>query len=173
VIEEIFRKYLEIKSIDYLNEVEKPTGSYSLNLIEPKDFQLNKFLYKQIGKKYHWIDRLAWTDKNWIAYVSNKNLITYLLRNNDNLVGYFELIFNGEKQEIEIAYFGILEEYFGKKLGGFLLTEAIKKSFSLNAKRVWVHTCSLDHKNALKNYLSRGMTVFKSEILKKEITQFI
>ena len=63
----------------------------------------------------------------------------------------------------------ILEEYFGKKLGGFLLTEAIKKSFSLNAKRVWVHTCSLDHKNALKNYLSRGMTVFKSEILKKEI----
>ena len=169
MIEEIFRKYLEIKSIDYLNEVEKPTGSYSLNLIEPKDFQLNKFLYKQIGKKYHWIDRLAWTDKNWIAYVSNKNLITYLLKNNDDLVGYYELIFNGEKQEIEIAYFGILEEYFGKKLGGFLLTEAIKKSFSLNAKRVWVHTCSLDNKNALKNYLSRGMTIFKSEILKTKI----
>ena len=117
MIEEIFRKYLEIKSIDYLNEVEKPSHSYSLNLIEPKDFQLNKFLYIQIGKKYHWIDRLAWTDKNWIAYVSNKNLITYLLKNNDNLVGYYELIFNGERQEIEIAYFGILEEYFGKKLG--------------------------------------------------------
>jgi len=173
VIEEIFRKYLEIKSIDYLNEVEKPSHSYLLNLIEPKDFQLNKFLYKQIGKKYHWIDRLVWTDKNWIAYVCNKSLKTYLLKNNDNLVGYFELIFNGEKQETEIAYFGILEEYFGKKLGGFLLTEAIKKSFSLNTKRVWVHTCSLDHKNALKNYLSRGMTVFKSEILKIEIAQFI
>ncbi len=169
MIEEIFRKYLEIKSIDYLNEVEKPSKSYSLNLIEPKDFQLNKFLYKQIGKKYHWIDRLAWTDKNWIAYVSNKNLITYLLKNNDNLVGYFELIFNGERQEIEIAYFGILEEYFGKKLGGFLLTEAIKKSFSLNAKRVWVHTCSLDHQNALNNYLARGMTIFKSEVIKREI----
>ena len=94
MIEEIFRKYLEIKSIHYLNEVTKPSHSYSLNLIEPEDFQLNKFLYKQIGKKYHWIDRLAWTDKNWIAYVSNKNLITYLLKNNDNLVGYFELIFN-------------------------------------------------------------------------------
>ena len=75
MIEEIFRKYLEIKSIDYLNEVQKPSHSYSLNLIEPKDFQLNKFLYKQIGKKYHWMDRLVWTDKNWIAYVSNKNLI--------------------------------------------------------------------------------------------------
>ena len=169
MIEEIFRKYLEIKSIDYLNEVEKPSKSYSLNLIEPKDFQLNKFFYKQIGKKYHWIDRLAWTDKNWIAYVSNKNLITYLLKNNDNLVGYFELIFNGEKQETEIAYFGILEEYFGKKLGGFLLSEAIKESFILGATRVWVHTCSLDHQNALKNYLSRGMKIFKSKILKRKI----
>ena len=166
MIEEIFRKYLEIKSIDYLNEVEKPSHSYLLNLIEPKDFQLNKFLYKQIGKKYHWIDRLAWTDKNWIAYVSNKNLITYLLKNNDNLVGYFELIFNGEKQEIEIAYFGILEEYFGKKLGGYLLSEAIKKSFSLGVNRIWLHTCSLDHENALKNYLSRGMKIFKAESLK-------
>ena len=139
MIEEIFRKYLEIKSIDYLNEVEKPSSSYSLNLIEPKDFQLNKFLYKQIGKKYHWIDRLAWTDKNWIAYVSNKNLITYLLKNNDNLVGYFELIFNGEKQETEIAYFGILEEYFGKKLGGFLLTEAIKIFFIKCKKSLGAH----------------------------------
>ena len=169
MIEEIFRKYLEIKSIDYLNQVQKPSKSYSLNLIEPKDFQLNKFLYKQIGKKYHWIDRLAWTDKNWIAYVSNKNLITYLLKNNDNLVGYFELIFNGEKQETEIAYFGILEDYFGKKLGGFLLTEAIKKSFLVGAKRVWVHTCSLDHQNALKNYLARGMIIFKSETIKRKI----
>ena len=169
MIEEIFRKYLEIKSINDLNEVQKPPSSYSLNLIETKDFQLNKLLYKQIGKKYRWIDRLTWTDQNWISYVSNKNLITYFLKNNDDLVGYYELILNKEKQESEIAYFGILEEYFGKKLGGFLLTEAIKKSFLLNTKRVWVHTCSLDHENALKNYLSRGMTVFKSEILKKEI----
>ena len=169
MIEEIFRKYLEIKSINDLNEVQKPPSSYSLNLIETKDFQLNNLLYKQIGKNYRWIDRLTWTDQNWISYVSNKNLITYFLKNNDDLVGYYELILDKEKKEIEIAYFGILEEYFEKKIGGFLLTEAIKKSFSLKVKRVWVHTCSLDHKNALKYYLARGMTVFKSEILKKEI----
>ena len=169
MIEEVFRKYLEIKSINDLNEVQIPSKNYSLNLIELKDFQLNKFFYKEIGKKCYWVDRLAWTDQNWIEYVSNKNLITYILKNNDNLVGYCEIILNKKKQESEIAYFGILEEYFGKKLGGFFLTEAIKKSFSLNAKRVWLHTCSLDHKNALNNYLARGMKVFKSEIQKKEI----
>ena len=169
MIEEIFRKYLEIKSINDLNEAQRPSNNYSLNLIELKDFQLNKFFYKEIGKKCHWVDRLAWTDQNWIEYVSNKNLLTNILKNNGNLVGYCEIILNKEKEESEIAYFGILDEYFGKKLGGFFLTEAIKKSFSLNVKRVWVHTCSLDHKNALKNYLARGMKVFKSEIQKKEI----
>ena len=64
---------------------------------------------------------------------------------------------------------GILKEFRGLKLGSILLHHAIFQSFKLNAKRIWVHTCSLDHKNALKNYLARGMTVFKSEILKKEI----
>jgi len=59
-----------------------------------------------------------------------------------------------------------LEEYQNKKLGSFLLSEAIKKSFNENIKRVWLHTCSLDHKNALKNYLARGMKIFKSETVK-------
>ena len=52
-----------------------------------------------------------------------------------------------------------------KKLGSYLLSEAIKKSFEKNTKRVWVHTCTLDHKHALNNYLSRGMKVYKTEIL--------
>ena len=169
MIEEIFRKYLEIKSINDLNEVQRPSNSYSLNLIEPEDFQLNKYLYKKIGRKYQWIDRLVWSDQNWIAYVSNKKLLTYVLKKNNDLVGYYELIFDKEKKATEIAYFGILEEYFGKKLGGFLLSEAIKESFILGATRVWVHTCSLDHQNALKNYLSRGMKIFKSKILKRKI----
>ena len=169
MIEEISRKYLEIKSINYLKEVQKPSKNFSLSFTKLNDFQLNKFFYKQIGKKYYWIDRLIWTDQNWTNYVSDKNLSTYVLKNGEDLVGYYELIFDEKRQEVEIAYLGVLEEYFGKKLGGFLLSDAIKKSFFLGAKRVWVHTCSLDHRNAFKNYLSRGMKVFKSEILKREI----
>ena len=162
---EISRKYLEIKSIKDLKESEYPGKKYTLNLIDKKNFQLNKFLYKQIGKKYRWIDRLEWTDQKWINYVSSKNLLTFILKNKEDVVGYFELIVHYNKKEVEIAYFGILEEYFGKKLGGYLLSEAIKNSFLLGSSRIWVHTCTLDHKNALKNYLARGMKIFKSEIL--------
>ena len=85
------------------------------------------------------------------------------------MVGYFELNLNEEKKEAEIVYLGILQEYYGKKIGAFLLSEAIQKSFSLNSQRVWVHTCSLDHKHALKNYISRGLKIFKTETLKVEI----
>jgi GNAT superfamily N-acetyltransferase len=165
VIKEIYRKYLEIKSPDDFKEVIKPSENYSVKLVNPKDFQLNKFFYKNIGKKHKWVDRLVWTDQDWIDYVSKKKLSTYILKEKEELVGYFELIFYQDIRELEIAYLGILEEYLGKKLGGYLLSEAIKKSFSLGATRTWVHTSSLDHKNALKNYLARGMKIFKSETL--------
>ena len=163
--EKIFRKYLEIKNHKDFKEVIKPSDNYSIELIDPKDFQLNKFFYKNIGKNYQWVDRLVWTDLNWIDYVSNEKLFTYILKDQDEIAGYFELLLNQNNKETEIVYFGILKEYFGKKLGGYLLSEAIKQSFRMNFLRVWVHTCSLDHKNALRNYLSRGMKVFKSETL--------
>ena len=164
--EEVKRNYLEINSLTDLQESKKPSEDYIVDLIEPTDFQLNKFFYKNIGKKHKWIDRLIWTEEQWIKYVSNKNVKTFVLKNKKDLVGFFELIIHFEKKEVEIAYFGILEEYQNKKLGSFLLSHAIKKSFQQNVEKVWLHTCSLDHKNALNNYLSRGMKIFKSEIVK-------
>ena len=164
--EEVKRSYLEINSLKDLQESEKPSDDYIVKLIEPTDFQLNKFFYKNIGKKHKWVDRLIWTEEQWIKYVSNKNVKTFVLKNKNDLVGFFELIIHSERKEVEIAYFGILEEYQNKKIGAYLLSDAIKKSFQENVERVWLHTCSLDHKNALNNYLSRGMKIFKSEIVK-------
>ena len=163
--EEVKRNYLEINSLQDLNEKKKPSEDYYLSLIDPINFQLNKFFYKTIGKNHKWVDRLSWTEEKWINYVSSKNTKTYVLKYRIDLVGFFELIFHPEKNETEIAYFGILKEFQNKKLGSYLLSEAIKKSFSNNVKRVWVHTCSLDHRNALNNYISRGMKIFKTETL--------
>ena len=163
--EKILRNYLELRTIGDFKEVKKPLENYSIELVEPKDFQLNKFFYKNIGKNCQWIDRLVWTDFDWTKHISDEKLSTHILKNKDEIAGYFELLYDQNIKESEIAYFGILEEYLGKKLGGYLLSEAIKYSFLLGSKRIWVHTCSLDHKNALNNYLSRGMKIFKSETL--------
>ena len=157
------RNYLEIKFLKDLRDVPLLLKKYSISLVDPVDFQLNKFFYKNIGKNHHWVDRLVWNEKQWIDYVSNKKIKTYVLKDEKDFVGYFELIFHPDKNEVEIAYLGLLEEYHNKKLGSFLLSEAIKNAFLDNPKRVWVHTCSLDHKNALKNYMARGMKIFKTE----------
>ena len=159
----IERNYLEIYSIKDLKESQNPPDEYSVKIVEPKDFELNKFFYKNVGSSLHWVDRLVWTEKQWIKYISDEKVKTYILKNQDDLAGYFELIFHKDNNEVEIAYLGLLEEYYNKKLGSYLLSAAIKNSFLYNPRRVWVHTCSLDHKNALNNYISRGMKIFKTE----------
>ena len=161
----IDRNYLEIQSLDDLIESKNPSNEFLVKLINPANFQLNKFFYKNIGKKHSWVDRLVWTDKQWIDYTIDKKVKTYVLKKKQDLVGYYELILHTDQNETEIAYFGILEEYQNQKLGSFLLTSAIKNSFSSGPRRVWVHTCSLDHRNALNNYISRGMKIFKKETI--------
>ncbi len=161
----INRNYLEITSINDLKESKNPNNKYLIQLLDPVDFQLNKFFYKNVGKNHNWVDRLTWTEKQWIDYVSDKKVETYILKENDEFIGYFELNVHHNENEIEIAYLGLLEEYINKKLGSYLLSSAIKYSFLKKPKRVWVHTCSLDHKNALNNYVSRGMKIFKKETI--------
>ena len=164
MIENIERFYLEIKSIKNLKIKIVPSDNFTIKEASKNNFDLNKFFYKQIGKKHQWVDRLIWQDKNWMDYISNKNLKTFILQKNNEYIGYFELIFH--KNDCEIAYFGILEEHIGRGYGGFLLSEALKIGLK-NANRVWVHTCTLDHPNAIENYKSRGMKIFKTEILKR------
>ena len=156
------RNFLELRDIKKLKFNSPKENKFLIKKIKP-DFQLNKFFYKQVGKKHRWIDRLSWTDEKWINFISNKNLETYVISESDDLIGFFELLYNPDLNETEISYFGLLEEYIGKGIGGYALSEAIKKAFEKNIKRVWLHTCTLDHPNALKNYIARGMKVFKKE----------
>ena len=165
MIKKVERNYLEINSLEDLRESKSPLDLFSIKIANPSNFQLNKFFYKNIGKNHNWVDRLVWSDKQWIEYTSSKKVKTYFLKKDIDLAGFFELIVHQEENEVEIAYLGLLEEYHNQKLGSYLLSEAIKNSFSYNPKRVWVHTCSLDHKNALNNYISRGMKIFKKETI--------
>ena len=71
------RNYLEINSLNELIETIPPSKNIKLELLNPPDFNLSKFFYKQIGKKYHWVDRLDWSDNAWIKYTENENCLLY------------------------------------------------------------------------------------------------
>jgi len=124
---------------------------------------LCKFFYKEVGRDFFWRDRLKWSDQDWLDHINNDFFKLYILKYNNKLAGYYELFYDTKTTSMEIPYFGIFKEFCGKKIGGYLLTDALLTSFKFKINKVWVHTCTLDHPNALKNYLARGMTIFKTE----------
>ena len=162
MISRIKRYFLEMKS--FSNQIEiNMTEQYQIILDDKKDFQLNKFFYKQIGIDHYWRDRLVWSDKEWSKYVKNINLETYILKKGKDLIGFYEQEYHPDSNEIELINMGILKDFRGLKLGSKLLNHAIASGSRKNPNRIWVHTCSLDHKHALDNYLSRGLKIFKKE----------
>ncbi len=124
--------------------------------------ELNKFFYTAIGKDWHWFERLVWTAAEWLRYVDRPELDTWIVTEGGVPAGYFEL----EKQvddDVEIVYFGMLPQFIAHHLGGWALSQAVDKAWAMGARRVWVHTCDLDHPKALPNYLARGFNLFKTE----------
>jgi|TARA_B110000285_G_C14909614_1_gene507264 GNAT superfamily N-acetyltransferase len=157
------RFFLEIKKDQFLSQTLFFPKKIQVYLDKKKNININKFFYRQIGKDHFWRDRLLWSDKEWHKYVDNKNLDTGVMKLEEELIGFYEQEFHKEKNEIELIQMGVLKEYHGKKFGSFLLEYIIHKAFVKNVERVWVHTCSLDHKYALDNYLSKGFKTFKEE----------
>jgi len=156
------RTYLEMKSASALRPARLEGTDLRVQRDESGDPSLWRMLYTEVGRQYHWVDRLPWTDGQAAAYLSDPSVSLWVLYAGPGIAGYFELKTH-EDHAVEIVYFGLLPDYTGRGLGGHLLTEAVERAWSLGASRVWLHTCSLDHPSAIPNYVRRGFTVFKTE----------
>lgn len=119
-------------------------------------------LYTDVGREYHWVDRLQWTDEEIAAYLADPALELWVLRVEGEPAGYFELR-RYDDGAVEVAYFGLLPAFTGQGLGKFMLTRAVERAWARGATRVWLHTSSLDHSSALSNYLARGFSIWKQE----------
>ncbi len=155
--------YLEMKSPALLRE---SNDTKHLEVVEAqvKQYQLNRFFYQYIGEDWGWTDKLSWSDEQWKEYSERDNLRTWIAYSNGSPAGYYELE-QSVDGSTEIAYFGLAPKFTGKRFGGFLLSNAIKSAWAWSGtKRVWLHTCTLDHPSALHNYKSRGMEIYREEI---------
>jgi GNAT superfamily N-acetyltransferase len=130
--------------------------------------ELNRFFYTAVGGDWYWIDRLPWTLARWRQYLDRPELETSIVSVAGVPAGYFELESQPEGN-VELAYFGLLPAFVGGGLGGFALSEAVRRAWRPGVRRVWVHTCSLDHPQALRNYQRRGFRVFREETEVKEL----
>jgi GNAT superfamily N-acetyltransferase len=156
------RTYLQMTDRCELIPAAAPDESVALELLHHCEPDLYRRLYADVGREYHWIDRLEWSDEEIARHLDDPGLEFWILRYGSEPAGYFELRHH-QDGAIEVAYFGLLPHAVGRGLGKFMLTRAVERAWDLGATRVWLHTSSLDHSSALPNYLARGFSVWKQE----------
>lgn len=163
---EVTTTYLEMVEPGRLIAKACPDPAVRVAECAPIQAEFAAFLYDWVGGDWQWEDRLLWTADQWAAFAADANVRMWVAYSGGRVAGFFELIRDGG--DVEIKSFGLTPEFVGSGLGGYLLAEAIRRAWDWDASRVWVHTCTLDHKAALPNYKARGMTVYKEETVVKE-----
>ncbi len=154
--------YLAMFSPEQLRPIYLDDGCFQVQAVDPPDWRFNREMYCTVGEAFGWQDKRTWTDEQWRERVETTELRTFRALWGAETIGYFELRDDG-LSGIEIEYFGLLPGHYGRGLGGALLTRALEEAWRLCPDRVWVHTCTLDHRAALANYEARGLRIYRTE----------
>lgn len=159
----VTRTYLEMRAPSELQGALCDDARIRIEQIPQCAPSLFRYLYVEVGRKYHWTDRLPWTDEDIAKHLLQPEVSLWLMTYDGEAAGYFELR-KCDDGSVEIAYFGLLSQFLGRGLGKHLLTRATEQAWAAGANRVWLHTCTLDDPAAMPNYLKRGFRPFKTEI---------
>ena len=160
---EVTTWYLEMLSPAQLRPRRLDHPALAIRQAEIPSPEFSRFLYTSVGGNWYWCDRLSWTYDRWMQYLDRPAVQTWVAYVAGTPAGYIELETQPEGN-VEIAYFGLLPQFFGQGLGGHLLTVGIEKAWAREAKRLWVHTCSLDGPYAYKNYAARGFALYDTKV---------
>jgi GNAT superfamily N-acetyltransferase len=152
--------YLEMTDPTQLRPA-MPVEGLEIPRLEPPDPALSRRLYEEVGGPWQWTDRLEWGVERWRAHLGAPGVETWLPRLDDEPLGYAELVREGD--DVELASFGLRPGFTGRGLGGALLAAVTADAFQRGARRVWLHTCSLDSPAALPGYERRGFRRYHEE----------
>ncbi len=122
-----------------------------------------RFLYHFVGGPWQWQSRKKLSDDELARVLGDARNEAHVLHVDGSPAGFVEFDRHTEN-EIEIVQFGLMPEYIGQGLGRYFLWWAVEKAWSYAPSRLWLHTCDLDHPNAIPNYLKAGFVVYKEEV---------
>jgi ribosomal protein S18 acetylase RimI-like enzyme len=157
--QQVITTYMEITSYEGFMPKSGFTEVMEVRQITNDPF-INQMFFLAVGLPWSWYSRLSWTPRDWREHFMKKEVFTCLAFSGESLVGYFELE-SSDVSEMEIKYVGLLPQFTGKGLGGYLISHAVEKAFKTGAGRVWLHTCNHDHPQAIRSYKKRGFKVFR------------
>ncbi len=148
--------YLEL---DELRPAREAPSGLRIERAEVPYGPLNRFFYVEIGRDFHWVDRLGWPAQRWQGWA--ERVETWVAYERGTPAGYAEI--QPLPEAAEIAFFGLLAPFRGRGIGGALLTRAAERARELHP-RVTVNTCELDGPNAIPNYEARGFRVVREAV---------
>lgn len=152
--------YLEMHNQPAFPQEDKESASFIL-LPKPLTANQYKYYYYTVGFPYNWLDRLAMPDDELLEKVNDLRIEIYIMKVNGEDAGFAEFLFTGEYTEV--VYFGLFPAFIGKGYGKYFLHWVVNKAWAYNPRWIQLNTCSLDHKNALPVYKSRGFQVVKMQ----------
>jgi ribosomal protein S18 acetylase RimI-like enzyme len=159
---EVTTYYLELRSLEEFKPSAPEVSNLEIREARIACPELGRFLYTAVGRTWRWSDRLSWAYSTWLAHLERPQVEVWIAYLDGVIAGYVELEHQPE-ESLEIAYFGLLRQFMGKGIGGLLLSDTVERAFRNGAKRVWLHTCSLDSPQAMENYLARGFVLYNEE----------
>lgn len=135
--------------------VETP-DDVSLVAIPDPDLAWYRALFLEIGAEWLWFSRLTYSDQKLSDLLAEPGRDLRVVRDETGDLGLLELNF-ADAENVEVAFFGLVPSAVGRHLGRWLMGEALRLSWARpETKRVWLHTCTLDHPNALPFYMKCG-----------------
>ncbi len=155
--------YLEMTGPPSHAQLAAPLRKLALLRAEQPTVSFYRYLYDAVGRPWTWVDRKHLSDDELAAIVQDELVEIYVLYVAGVPAGYAELD-RRTKGEIELAYLGLVPEFVGQRLGPYLLDWAIWRAWEYEPRRLWVHTCTLDHPKALGLYQRFGFTPYRQEI---------
>jgi ribosomal protein S18 acetylase RimI-like enzyme len=159
---EVTRTHLELRAPGELRAARIPAPVPLLRHLRPVAPAEYLALYRLVGERWHWRDRLAWSDDELADYLARASVEIWIAESGSDTAGYFELQRHAG-DDVELMYFGLAPTFIGRGLGGWLLARAVERAFAIGARRVVLNTCTLDGPHALPNYLARGFRIVREE----------
>lgn len=143
-------------------------------LMAPANFRLTRWkapssdryraLFRRVGEPWMWFSRLVLAEDELIRIIHDPAVEIYAVEDPRGIeIGILELDLR-QPEEVEISFLGLVPELAGKGHGNWLMAQALSLGWRKDIRRMWVHTCTLDHPGALSLYRRHGFTPFERAI---------
>ncbi|MBT3171715.1 MAG: GNAT family N-acetyltransferase [Rhodospirillaceae bacterium] len=140
-----------------------PASDISFTLKPDISLEHYRDLHLKVGENWLWWERLALDDTALGKLISDPDTLIHTLRVGGELAGFAEL----DKSEAEapaIRYFGLLPDFIGRRLGGFMMESLLHRVWQPPVRRVTLDTCDLDHPAAIDFYHRHQFKETRTEV---------